>query len=61
MDFVAVIFLLFVVMLIGGVILLVVATGVGSVLNSVSSLIETLDDFTARSDHSSPSPTSKAL
>ena len=53
-DFGAMIFLLFLVVLIGIVPIFIIVTGIGVVCNSVSSLIETLDSFVHRNEHSEP-------
>lgn len=55
MDFAAMSFLLLFVVLIGGILIFIVTSGIAILSNSTASLIETLDDFIHRNDRA-PAP-----
>lgn len=56
MDFAAMSFLLLFVVLIGGILIFIVVSGVASLSNSTASLLETIDDFIHRNDRAPALP-----
>lgn len=56
MDFAAMSFLLFFVVLIGSILIFIVVSGIASLSSSTASLLETIDDFIHRNDRAPELP-----